>query len=825
VDTRSTSEWSRNVSLACPSCGRSISIKDAKPGRFRIPCPECDRPFVLEVGTGSAPTLSARPVEPEGEPTVELPVTPGPWIDARQLASKVSAAVAERLGWAVRAITHRRSMVGSTLILEELGRTSRGLVARGRRVLQGRDVLVRTLPADWDGSDPVSRARAYRLAHAAGEIVHPNLVRRIDFGEDRGRRYAIEEALERPALVAIGRIGEPPSDEAAIALILHAARGLQAAHDQGLAHGNPSAENIWVDAEGVVKLTGLGLAPAGLESRDGPEPFSQAASRDVHGLGLTLATLIAERKGRALEIAARLKSAGTGEGYGDLGQAIPAMEEALGVISGGTFLPRDDEATRLSQAVAGYHDVPLAPLRLKLILGFLAVTMGFAILFARAGNFGLAGGAFGLAILTAIIYSLVRAGLNRRAGLLGRARELVLGGGRADWLTLAAVVAVVVGVLFLMGWLAGWIGLGIVAAIFAVGFLVAVDAPIDRDREWPLEEARALLAEMRGRGVSEVSLREFVSRYGGDRWEEPFEALFGLEELRRARLLRARDRPARFRLDAWRFPVFDWLETRLRDRREARARERFERLEEAALIAQKVNDMTARRRSRRIAEALIAVGREVREVSLKALSPHAGDGSIRVIPRPIPDLLREAVETPDRLLTSTWSDEREKTEPGPHPRLRLLAALTGPRARFVLGMLLLGAFLLWADQVGIISSREIRDRAQQAIADRDVGQIQAVNVDLDRAQVAEEPLVLPRVPPALTRFVSGYGVGVAGLILLISALASGSRIAFFALPAAAIAWFGPRLGIPPIAGLPSPAVAAAVGVGLLSLGIVFGRRA
>ena len=207
--------------------------------------------------------------------------------------------------------------------------------------------------------------------------------------------------------------------------------------------------------------------------------------------------------------------------------------------------------------------------------------------------------------------------------------------------------------------------------------------------------------------------------------------------------------------------------------------------------------MTARRKSRRIAEALLVVAREVRAASLRPAAP--GDSStMRVMPRPIPDLIREAVETPDKLLTSTWSDDRE-AERGPNPLLRLLAALTGPRARFLLGGVLCGLFLLWADQVGIISSTEIRDRAERAIAERDVGRLKDVNVDVARIQTAEEPLRIPGVPESLTRLVSGYGVGAAGLILIVSALVAGSRIAVFALPGAAIAWFGPRLGIPPSA--------------------------
>jgi hypothetical protein len=807
------------VPLSCPTCGRTIAIKDPKPGRFRIPCPDCGQPFVLQVGDGADPSVSVGAIETKSESPDVPPIRPDPWSDARQLASRVLVTLVQRLQWAWRALIDRKSRIGRTLILKELGRTSRGTVARGREVLIGRDVLIRTLPADWGGANPIALASATRLAYVSGELVHPNLVRRLEFGEDKGRRFVVEEALQGPTLGALAARDEWIGGDNAIAPVLHAARGLKAAHDQGLAHGDPSPEHLWLDAGGVVKLAGLGLAPTSPTASEGSEPWAITAARDVQILGSTLDTLARKRPGdesrrpdHVLDVAARMKAAGTPDGYLDLDQAILGLEAALGILAGGSFLPREDEERRLSDVVARYHEVPLAPLRSKLLFGFVAVCVGFILLFARAGNFALAGGVLGLILLSGLIYGLVRAGLSERAGLLGRARELVLGGRRADWLTVLAAAAIGVGVLFLMGWLAGWIALAFVASVLAVGFLVAVDAPIERDRQEPLDEARALLEEMRERGVAETDLREFVGKFGGKRWDQLFEALFGLDALRAVRSSWGKERPGRFRLDAWKFPVLDWLDARLRDRSEARARDNFERLEEGALVAQKVNDMTARRRSRRIAEALNHVAREVRDVSIKALAPDADSATIRVVPRPIPDLLREAVQTPERLLTSTWSDDREQDR-GPNPLLRLLAALTGPRARFLLGGLLFAAFLLWADQVGVISSREIRDQAQQAINERDVAHLQAVNVDLERAQAADEPLVLPHVPASLTRMIHGYGVGVAGLILILSALTPGSRIAFFALPGAVIAWFGPITGV--VAG---PALAAVIGAALLVAG-------
>lgn len=817
------------MSLACPSCGRTIAIKDAKPGRFRVPCPECGRPFRLEVGEGPKPTMTARPLAPEVPAPATSPMQearPDPLADARQVGARAAAAMVRRVGWAWRVLVSRRSMVGGTLILQEFGRTSLGSMARGRQVLLGRDVLVRTMPADWGGPDPVSRARAYRLVHVSAEVVHPNLMIRLDFGEERGRRFTIEEDLKGTPLAVRAARDDWPGGPTALACVLHAARGLLAGHEQGLAHGDPSAEQIWLGEDGVVKLAGLGLVQMpGAEARDGAEPFPKSASRDVQNLGRTLDTLSKSRKTdqgvdlpRMREVISRMTAAGTSDGYKDLAEAIAAMEMTLGGLA-----PTDDDGRRLAEITARYHDVPLALLRRNLVLGFYGLCFVFGLLFGASGRFELAGGVIGLWAMTAVIYGLVRAGLSGRHGLFGKIRELALGGRRADWLTILAAMAGVIVVLFVLGWLAGWIALGLVSTLLAIGFIVAIDAPIERDRVGPLDEARRLLSALRSRGVSELAMREFAIRSGGPRWDELFEALFGLDETRFARAASGNTPSDRARITDWRFPVLDWLDARLRDRREARLRDRFEPVEESALVAQKVNEMTARRKSRRIAEALIVVAREVRSAALARFEPATSD-AIRVVHRPIPDLIREAVETPDKLLFSTQSADRG-ADRGPNPLFRLLAALTGPRARFLLGGVLCALFLLWADQVGVISSTEIREKAERAIAERDVGRLKDVNVEIGRIHTADEPLHIPGMPESLTRLVSGYGVGAAGLILILSALSPGSRIAVFSLPGAAIAWFGPMLGIPPIGPLTSPAVAAGIGAGMLVVGMLWeGRR-
>ncbi len=128
----------------------------------------------------------------------------------------------------------------------------------------------------------------------------------------------------------------------------------------------------------------------------------------------------------------------------------------------------------------------------------------FALLFAMGGRFGAAAGVLGLCGMTAGLYALLRAGMRREAR---RVRQGSRAGPRRQARRLADAARGGRGCGSLSCWrwdgLAGWIALGLVAAIFAVGFLVALDVPIDRDREGPLGEARDLLAGLRARGVSE----------------------------------------------------------------------------------------------------------------------------------------------------------------------------------------------------------------------------------------------------------------------------------------------------------------------------------
>ena len=83
---------------------------------------------------------------------------------------------------------------------------------------------------------------------------------------------------------------------------------------------------------------------------------------------------------------------------------------------------------------------------------------------------------------------------------------------------------------------------------------------------------------------------------------------------------------------------------------------------------------------------------------------------------------------------------------------------------------------------------------------------------------------IPHVPPAIARRLDGLGLGVAGLILVLSSFFQGVRFAAFAIPGALVAALGPRLFDPAARTLGMTSMAAmAIGAGLFAMGVLFGR--
>lgn len=137
-------------------------------------------------------------------------------------------------------------------------------------------------------------------------MTHPNIVRGLDFGVEKGVPYLVMELVDGQNLGQHVRDHGPLEQAAALRLILQIAAALGLAHSHKLIHRDVKPENILLAADGRALLTDLGLmkdlnasadltrsrACLGTVAYMAPEQFENARLADVrsdlYGLASTL---------------------------------------------------------------------------------------------------------------------------------------------------------------------------------------------------------------------------------------------------------------------------------------------------------------------------------------------------------------------------------------------------------------------------------------------------------------------------------------------------------------------------------------------------------
>ncbi len=273
--------------IECPTCRRSIRVVDQRPGRFTPRCPSCERLFQLTVfeTPGSEALVSKLEASVFAEP-VSLPAPGAAQPENRVVewpeASPPGAVSAFRPGRLPGGVPR---LLGGNIVLRLLGQGPRGRVVFAQPLTLEKPVVLKLLPADR-AADPIFMANFVREAFAAAQIRHPNLVAMREVGHDRGHHYCALEWIcgsSGAELLEKRRTLEPYQ---AVVVILHAARGLKAAHEQGLLHRDVKPANLRFDAAGRVMVDDLGLEltpslAAALEVRQKPgERRTRPATED-----------------------------------------------------------------------------------------------------------------------------------------------------------------------------------------------------------------------------------------------------------------------------------------------------------------------------------------------------------------------------------------------------------------------------------------------------------------------------------------------------------------------------------------------------------------
>jgi len=148
--------------------------------------------------------------------------------------------------------------LGPYEIVHPIGSGGMGDVYRARDTRLDRDVAVKVLPERF-ARDAEARMRFEREAKAVAALTHPNILAIHDYGSTEEAAYSVTELLEGQTLRR--RLNEGPIPwRKAIEIGAALADGLAAAHARGIIHRDVKPENIFLTADGRVKILDFGIA-------------------------------------------------------------------------------------------------------------------------------------------------------------------------------------------------------------------------------------------------------------------------------------------------------------------------------------------------------------------------------------------------------------------------------------------------------------------------------------------------------------------------------------------------------------------------------------
>ncbi|MCP4248871.1 MAG: protein kinase [bacterium] len=148
--------------------------------------------------------------------------------------------------------------LGPYEILSELGAGGMGEVYRAHDTRLDRDVAIKVLPERF-AHDEAALARFRRESKALAALSHTNIRSIYDVGTEAGRTFAVMELLDGETLAErLLRSKTQPRNAVQIGLAI--AEGLVAAHGKGIIHRDIKPQNIFLTADGAVRILDFGLA-------------------------------------------------------------------------------------------------------------------------------------------------------------------------------------------------------------------------------------------------------------------------------------------------------------------------------------------------------------------------------------------------------------------------------------------------------------------------------------------------------------------------------------------------------------------------------------
>ncbi|MCA9136039.1 MAG: protein kinase, partial [Planctomycetales bacterium] len=152
--------------------------------------------------------------------------------------------------------------LGNYRVIRELGKGGMGYVFLAEDTRLKREVALKVMNQKIAGT-PGSRKRFISEARAMASVHHDNVATIFEVGERKGTPFMAMELLEGATLENYREQNGEPDYHTIISYARDIARGLAAAHAQGIVHRDIKPANIWLDTKtNRIKILDFGLALA-----------------------------------------------------------------------------------------------------------------------------------------------------------------------------------------------------------------------------------------------------------------------------------------------------------------------------------------------------------------------------------------------------------------------------------------------------------------------------------------------------------------------------------------------------------------------------------
>lgn len=179
--------------------------------------------------------------------------------------------------------------LGAYEITDFIAAGGMGAVYRGRHMVLGRDVAIKTVASAF--ADDEAKRRLIREARHASLLTHPNICAIYDVGEADGMPFIVMEYVSGSPLGILIR-EDVPSTGRAIAYAVDIATALEHAHDRGIIHRDLKSSNVVIDRSDKAVVLDFGLAQR--VSRGVATQGSESTVTNPHALAGTLSHMAPE---------------------------------------------------------------------------------------------------------------------------------------------------------------------------------------------------------------------------------------------------------------------------------------------------------------------------------------------------------------------------------------------------------------------------------------------------------------------------------------------------------------------------------------------------